>query len=697
MLSLGSFLNAYEIQSVIGRGGFGIVYKGTHNELGIEVAIKEHFPTELCVRQDQTVVPSKPEFQTPFEDSLERFIKEAKQLEKFREHSNIVSCRDLFRANGTAYIVMDYVHGLPLSVLLEQRESKGNPFTEKDLIQVIIPLLKGLQIVHELKVYHRDIKSSNILIRSADQTPILIDFGAAKHSLSRYTKSLAPYSDGYAAMEQVGEGEIGPWTDIYGIGAVMWRIVAGGASLISSPSPIAVQRRAYGLIQESLDPLPPALDIGQNRFSDNVLQAVDNCLKINYNDRIQSCTELHERIISNFQVGTQNSESDHEVQSPELKQTSVSPIHVPTEERLKTLKKDQSSRKTKPAVFGALGLMGILIIITGIITQTKPIINSSQPQGGGAISDSTLDSTATSEVLDTTALAAEEPINTSHKQQTTGRIDAHSDDALISETIIYQSTGSPDDGEYTSGSSPPDSVESFSQSTQDLIYAAEQGDAEAQFNLGYMYAIGEGVPQNDQEAAKWNRLSAEQGDAYAQSLLGYMYRMGAGVPQSYQEAAKWFRLSAEQGNASAQFNLGFMYANGEGVPQSNQEAVKWYRLSAEQGFAWAQFNLGHMYRKGEGVPQNYQEAAKWYLLSAEQGNAKAQFTLGSMYALGQGVPENYAVAYALVNISIANGFDDSNVLDIRDEIRSLLTPAQLEEAQKLSAEIYNRIQSLKVE
>ncbi len=649
MLSLGSFLNAYEIQSVIGRGGFGIVYKGTHNELGIEVAIKEHFPTELCVRQDQTVVPSKPEFQTPFEDSLERFIKEAKQLEKFREHSNIVSCRDLFRANGTAYIVMDYVHGLPLSVLLEQRESKGNPFTEKELIQVIIPLLKGLQIIHELKVYHRDIKPSNILIRSSDQAPILIDFGAAKHSLSRYTKSLAPYSDGYAAMEQVGEGEIGPWTDIYGMGAVMWRIVAGGASLISSPSPIAVQRRAYGLIQESLDPLPPALDIGQNRFSDNVLQAVDNCLKINYNDRIQSCTELHERIISNTQVGNRNSESDHEVQSPELKQTSVSPIHVPTEERLKTLKKDQSSRKTKPAVFGALGLMGILIIITGIITQTKPIINSSQPQGGGAISDSTLDSTATSEVLDTTALAAEEPINTSHKQQTTGRIGAHSDDALISETIIYQSTGSPDDGEYTSGSSSPDSVESFSQSTQDLIYAAEQGDAEAQFNLGNMYRKGEGVPQSDQEAVKWYRLSAEQGDAIA-------YDSGEGVPQSDQEAVKWYRLSAEQGDAEAQFNLGVMYANGEGVPQSDQEAVKWYRLSAEQGIAWAQYNLGNMYRKGEGVPQSYQEAVKWYRLSAEQGIAEAQYNLGSMYAEGAGVPQSNQEAVKWYRLSAEQGF-----------------------------------------
>ena len=295
-ISPGHILRDYEILSVIGRGGFGVVYKGKHRELGIDVAIKEFFPSELCIRHNQTVQPSNPEFQASFDESLDRFIREAKQLENFRDCPNIVSCRDLFRSNGTAYIVMEYVHGLPLSVLLERREANGEPFMEQDLLQVTLPLLKGLQTVHDSGVCHRDIKPSNILIRSADRVPVLIDFGAAKHEISQYTKSFAPYSDGYAAMEQIGEGEIGPWTDVYGVGAVMWRMVAGGAPPFSPSNPIKSQIRAFELIQGRIDPLPSAKIIGEKRFSKKILQTIDNCLALNANERIQNASELIRRL-----------------------------------------------------------------------------------------------------------------------------------------------------------------------------------------------------------------------------------------------------------------------------------------------------------------------------------------------------------------------------------------------------------------
>ena len=118
---------------------------------------------------------------------------------------------------------------------------------------------------------------------------------------------------------------------------------------------------------------------------------------------------------------------------------------------------------------------------------------------------------------------------------------------------------------------------------------AEQGDADAQSNLGWMYENGQGVPQDYKEAVKWYRLSAEQGDAFTQNNLGMMYDNGQGVPQDYKEAVRWFHLSAEQGFAQAQSNLGVMYATGRGVPQDDKEAVNWFRLSAEQGLAQAQY------------------------------------------------------------------------------------------------------------
>ncbi len=113
---------------------------------------------------------------------------------------------------------------------------------------------------------------------------------------------------------------------------------------------------------------------------------------------------------------------------------------------------------------------------------------------------------------------------------------------------------------------------------------------------------------------------AAKGDAQSQFELGFMYERGRGVPQDYKESASWFRKSAEQGNASAQFYLGQMYDIGKGVPQDYQEAAMWYRKSAEQGGTLAQLHLGFLYDFGQGVPADKVQAYKWYSLAAVSGN-----------------------------------------------------------------------------
>ena len=117
--------------------------------------------------------------------------------------------------------------------------------------------------------------------------------------------------------------------------------------------------------------------------------------------------------------------------------------------------------------------------------------------------------------------------------------------------------------------------------------------------------------------------SAEQGDADAQCGLGIKYASGNGVPEDDAEAAKWYRKAAEQGQAEAQVNLGSMYANGYGVPKDDTEAVKWYRKAAEQGLAEAQYGLGRAYGTGDGVPQDFVYAYKWFNLAAAKGNEGA--------------------------------------------------------------------------
>ncbi|MGA9574942.1 MAG: tetratricopeptide repeat protein [Lysobacterales bacterium] len=112
---------------------------------------------------------------------------------------------------------------------------------------------------------------------------------------------------------------------------------------------------------------------------------------------------------------------------------------------------------------------------------------------------------------------------------------------------------------------------------------AENGSANAQFNLGAMYDNGDGVPEDDAEAAKWYQQAADQGHVNAQFNLGVMYANGEGVDKNATEAATWYRKAADQGDYRAQFNLGFLYANGEGVEQSYSESYVWLDIAAKSG------------------------------------------------------------------------------------------------------------------
>jgi TPR repeat protein len=144
-----------------------------------------------------------------------------------------------------------------------------------------------------------------------------------------------------------------------------------------------------------------------------------------------------------------------------------------------------------------------------------------------------------------------------------------------------------------------------------LIAFASQAVADSLSEAKSAYAAG-----NYEKAAKLLLTQAQQGNADAEFNLGLMYDNGQGVPKEYKEAAEWYRRAAEQGHSAAQLNLGVMYGQGQGVPQDYKEAVKWYRRAAEQGDALAQANLGLMYNNGQGAPQNYVLAYMWTNIAA---------------------------------------------------------------------------------
>ncbi|MBF0291959.1 MAG: sel1 repeat family protein [Nitrospinae bacterium] len=228
---------------------------------------------------------------------------------------------------------------------------------------------------------------------------------------------------------------------------------------------------------------------------------------------------------------------------------------------------------------------------------------------------------------------------------------------------------------------------------------AEQGNAEAQLNIAYMYREGQGVPQDDAEAAKWFQKSADQGDADAQYNIGYMQGEGQGVPQDYVEAHKWANLGARSadnevsGNAAEYREQIAAKMTSAQIAEAKKLAREWKPKQlpfvlpefagqlddrfktkslninfqqtqelAEQGDVLAQLALGNMYNKGEGVPKDYAEAFKWFQKSAEQGDSNAQCILGNMYAEGKGVPQNSAKAVKWLMKSADRGYANAQCI-----------------------------------
>jgi TPR repeat protein len=181
----------------------------------------------------------------------------------------------------------------------------------------------------------------------------------------------------------------------------------------------------------------------------------------------------------------------------------------------------------------------------------------------------------------------------------------------------------------------------------------------------------------------WRPL-ADQGNAEAQYALGFMYDGGQGVPRNYARAAKWWRLAADQGHTFAQYNLGTLYDNGNGVPQNKAEALKWYHLAAERGNDGAQFNVGVLHFAGVAVSENRIEAAKWFRRAADQGHIGAQVYLGLCYATGLGVPQDSIQAYMWLSLAAARS--DQDAISNRNRVAQQMTPVQIAEAQKLAVE-----------
>ncbi len=276
-LKLGTLIDDYRLLEVLGGGGFSIVYMARHRRSGKAYVIKEYMPKKLAQRQSSGEVTARSsDTESRLNQGRKLFLQEATALATLK-HPNIVNVVNFFRANGTVYMVMEFTEGANLQDYLKKH--KGG-LTEKFLRVVFPRLLKGLKLIHESDLLHLDIKPGNIHIRRGGR-PLLLDFGAV-HGFpqSRREQPGQVISAGFSPIEQYdSRGYVGPWTDIYAIGATMRTCIEG------TPPPPASDRQAK-------DRMRSIKSLYKKRYSANLLEAIDWAMELNPEHRPQSVDEF---------------------------------------------------------------------------------------------------------------------------------------------------------------------------------------------------------------------------------------------------------------------------------------------------------------------------------------------------------------------------------------------------------------------
>jgi hypothetical protein len=287
-LPAGTEFEGYRVLGVLGAGGFGVTYLAEEIALSREhsrrVAIKEFLPASIAARVSgsREVRSLRPQDGQAYRHLLDRFLREAETLARF-DHPNIVPVLRYFERHGTAYIVMKFIAGESLGAVLKRRQR----LREAEVRWFLPGLLDGLAEVHKHNFLHRDVKPDNILLRAegeANARAMLVDFGAARIAAAEASSvtRTAVISEGYAPYEQYdSHGRQGPWTDLYGLGATLYRALTGTA-------PVKSPDRLIAKVRNEADPLVPAASLVPEPLSKGMEAAIARSLALMEQDRPQS-------------------------------------------------------------------------------------------------------------------------------------------------------------------------------------------------------------------------------------------------------------------------------------------------------------------------------------------------------------------------------------------------------------------------
>ena len=343
-LPQGTRIQDFEFHRVLGQGGFGITYLGWNMALDIPVAIKEYLPSDLATREsDMSVVPQSSQAASDFAWGLDRFLDEARTLARF-DHRHIIKVHHFFQAHGTAYIVMEYAEGDTLSKFLQSRGT----LSEAELKAILYPILDGLEEVHGADFLHRDIKPGNIIIRDADHSPVLLDFGAARQAISTKSRSITSIiTPGYAPIEQYSSrGDQGPWTDIYALGAVCYHALTGQVP----------EDATERVVQDALMPVVEQC-AGQARVE--FLSAIDRSLQVHKANRPQNIAEWRAALGEETGSGPRKPPTTPPSKKQDREEVAVPSVHQRTDDR------SESPKKPKGKLIAAIACL-LAVLIGGV-------------------------------------------------------------------------------------------------------------------------------------------------------------------------------------------------------------------------------------------------------------------------------------------------------------------------------------------
>ena len=509
-LEIGAILeNRYHVESILGIGGFGITYKAHDDTLDCTVVIKEYLPEECGARDGDSIsVIPRTNREDDYHYGLEKYLEEARVLAKFK-NPNIVKVTNFIKANGTAYIIMDFEDGIALDEWLKK---KSDSVDEKSILQIIVPVLKGLTEVHKAGLLHRDIKPGNIFLRK-EGGPLLIDFGAARQALGEQSKSIsAIISMGYAPPEQyTTRGKQGPYTDLYAVGAVLYKLITG-------ETPIDSVDRSHEMADEEPDPLTPCVEAGKGKVADWLCALTDRMLQLRAKNRPQTAEEvllvLEKQIADIAEPAVEPEPKPKPKAKPENNKTRV----VKDSERF-----GKSSAKTETKT-----VPESVAIANKDMNQSE----SDKTKGNRSASRSIIVKLLVLVMLIVGVVIVEK---NNYREKISAVLG--NTEAMFSVAMGYEQ-------EYRDSGDQED--------LGDAVYwfkkAAELGSAGAQNNLGGMYGNGIGVELDSVRAVYWYKKAADQGYKYAIYNLGLMYERGEGVVKSVVKAKQWYSKACDAGD-----------------------------------------------------------------------------------------------------------------------------------------------------